>query len=70
MMQMMMCYEWCVRSLLQSGSAVSRVTVDSPDAVICTSKYSPELPYTMGRVVFAVTNDRLATFRLIVNTLK
>jgi len=50
----------CISSLLNSGVAVSQVTADAPDAVICTSKYSRELPYTRGRVVFAVTHDRSA----------
>jgi len=40
------------------GTAASEVTVDDPDAVICTSKYSRDAPFTMGRVVFPVTNDR------------
>jgi len=47
-----------VRSLTQSGSAVSELTVDEPDAVLCTSEYSSEIPYTMGSVVFALTNER------------
>jgi len=46
------------RSLFQSGVASRRVTTDAPDAVICTSKYSRGLPYTMGSSVFPVTNDR------------
>ena len=44
------------------GSAASQVTVDAPDAVICTSRYSEELPYTMGLVTFAVTEDRSVNF--------
>jgi len=45
-----------------------QVTVDAPDAVICTSDYSREAPYTGGQVVFAVTDDRSA-FLCIVTVL-
>jgi len=57
-MQMLM---QCVTSS-DYGSAASQVTVDAPDAVICTSRYSEELPYTMGLVTFAVTEDRSVSF--------
>jgi len=44
------------------GSAASQVTVDAPDAVICTNEYSEEVPYTMGLVKFPVTEDRSVSF--------
>ena len=57
-MQMLM---QCVTSS-DYGSATSQVTVDAPDAVICTNIYSEEIPYTMGLVKFDVTEDRSASF--------
>jgi netrin-G1 ligand/netrin-G2 len=38
------------------------ITTENPDAVTCTEKYSVEQPYTGGKVIFDVLNDRFALF--------
>ena len=60
----MICCTCCTRSLISSGSAAREVTADDPDAVICTSDYSQEFPYTMGSVTLDVRNDRSVTLPL------
>ena len=67
-MVMQMSMQCVSRTLLEDGSAVSEVTVDAPDAVICTNRYSYEVPYTMGVVVFAVTEDRSISFSCLRST--
>jgi len=38
------------------------ITAETPDAVICTDRYSTEVPYSGGTVKFDVRNDRFVLF--------
>ena len=38
------------------------ITTETPDAVTCREKYSSEQPYSGGKVIFDVLNDRFALF--------
>jgi hypothetical protein len=45
-----------------TGSANRTVADDKPEAVICDQRYSQEVPYKDGQVVFPITTDRMGLY--------